>query len=175
MYVMYYASMHWCWQLVWILVKTNHPCLRVRRHGWYQSRMSIIWHWRSYFWKSTVSICFNAHIRTIIVLTGDKLTGIYFLQFTFCNDTPMPRQEGKSHPAGWCESRTRPLKTRLLEDSPYRAIEIVVHHVTSHDRVPRVSRDLGLSCGHFRKTWIRSFDICSVVHTALNVWAPLGG
>jgi hypothetical protein len=32
MYVMYYASMIRCWQLVWILVKTNHPCLRVGRH-----------------------------------------------------------------------------------------------------------------------------------------------
>jgi hypothetical protein len=31
MYVMYYALILWCWQLVWILVKTNHPCLRVGR------------------------------------------------------------------------------------------------------------------------------------------------
>jgi hypothetical protein len=29
MYVMYYTSMLRCWQLVRILVKTNHPCLRV--------------------------------------------------------------------------------------------------------------------------------------------------
>jgi hypothetical protein len=26
-----------------------------------------------------VKICFNAHIRTIVVLIGGKLTGIYFL------------------------------------------------------------------------------------------------
>jgi hypothetical protein len=32
MYVMYYASMLRCWQLVRILVRTNHPCLRVGRH-----------------------------------------------------------------------------------------------------------------------------------------------
>jgi hypothetical protein len=32
MYVVYYASMLRCWQLVWILVKTNHPCLRVGHH-----------------------------------------------------------------------------------------------------------------------------------------------
>jgi hypothetical protein len=31
MYVMYYASMLWYWQLVRILVMTNHPCLRVGR------------------------------------------------------------------------------------------------------------------------------------------------
>jgi hypothetical protein len=29
MYVLYYASMLWCWHLVWILVRTNDPCL-----GW---------------------------------------------------------------------------------------------------------------------------------------------
>jgi hypothetical protein len=33
MYVMYYASMLWCWQLVRVLVRTNHPCLRVGRHN----------------------------------------------------------------------------------------------------------------------------------------------
>jgi hypothetical protein len=30
--VMYYASMLRCWELIVILVKTNHPCLRVGRH-----------------------------------------------------------------------------------------------------------------------------------------------
>jgi hypothetical protein len=40
----------------------------------------------------------------------------------------------------------------LLEDSPYREIEIAVYHATSHDRLPRASRDLGMYCGHFRKT-----------------------
>jgi hypothetical protein len=32
MYAMYYASMPQCWQLVKILVRTNHPYLRVGRH-----------------------------------------------------------------------------------------------------------------------------------------------
>jgi hypothetical protein len=32
MYVMYYAPMLRCWQLVRILVKTNHLCLRVGHH-----------------------------------------------------------------------------------------------------------------------------------------------
>jgi hypothetical protein len=32
MYVMYYASMLLCWQLIRILVKTNHPRLRVGCH-----------------------------------------------------------------------------------------------------------------------------------------------
>jgi hypothetical protein len=29
---MYYASMPRCWQLIWILIRTNHSCLRVGRH-----------------------------------------------------------------------------------------------------------------------------------------------
>jgi hypothetical protein len=32
MYVMYYVSMLQCWQFIWILVKTNHPFVRVGRH-----------------------------------------------------------------------------------------------------------------------------------------------
>jgi hypothetical protein len=32
MYVMYYTSMLGCWQVGWILVRTNHSYLRVRRH-----------------------------------------------------------------------------------------------------------------------------------------------
>jgi hypothetical protein len=32
MYAMYYASTLRCWQLVKILIRTNHPCLRVGCH-----------------------------------------------------------------------------------------------------------------------------------------------
>jgi hypothetical protein len=32
MYVLYYASMLQCWHLVWILVRTGHPCLGVGYH-----------------------------------------------------------------------------------------------------------------------------------------------
>jgi hypothetical protein len=32
MYVLYYASMLQCWHLIWILVRTDHPCLGVRYH-----------------------------------------------------------------------------------------------------------------------------------------------
>jgi hypothetical protein len=79
MYVMYYASMLRCWQLVWILVKTNHPYLRVGRHSWYQSRTSIIRHRRPYFQKTYGEDSFNVCIRTIVVLTSGKVIGIYFM------------------------------------------------------------------------------------------------
>jgi hypothetical protein len=29
----YYASMLWCWHLIWILVRTDHPCLGVGCHN----------------------------------------------------------------------------------------------------------------------------------------------
>jgi hypothetical protein len=32
MYVLHYMTMLRCWQLVWILIRTNHPCLRVGCH-----------------------------------------------------------------------------------------------------------------------------------------------
>jgi hypothetical protein len=32
MYVMYYMPILWCWHLVRILVRTNHPYLRVACH-----------------------------------------------------------------------------------------------------------------------------------------------
>jgi hypothetical protein len=37
MYVMYYVSTVWCWQLVRILVRTSHHCLRVGCHRWVRS------------------------------------------------------------------------------------------------------------------------------------------
>jgi hypothetical protein len=43
------------------------------------------------FSKTAVRIRLNAYIRTIVVLTGGKLTGIYFLHLFFCNDAPTTR------------------------------------------------------------------------------------
>jgi hypothetical protein len=34
MYVLYYASMLRCWHLLWILVRTGHPCLGVGCHNY---------------------------------------------------------------------------------------------------------------------------------------------
>jgi hypothetical protein len=77
---------------VMILVRTDHPCLRVGRYSWYQryygyntSRMVL-------FLKTAVRICLDAHIRTIVVLTGGKLTGIYFLHLLYVTTH---RRQGK--------------------------------------------------------------------------------
>jgi hypothetical protein len=97
--------------------------------------------------------------------------------FTFCNllFVTTHLSQGKYPSTWWCESWTRCLKVRFTWCSPYRMVGATVRRAMSHDRIPRLSRDLGMSCGHFRKTWIRSCDICSAVHAALNAWVPFGG
>jgi hypothetical protein len=57
-----------------------------------------------------------------------------------------------------------PSRRGLLEDSPYHAVGVVVHHATSHDRTPRACGDLGVSCGDLHKAWIRSYNVCCVIH-----------
>jgi hypothetical protein len=175
MYAMYYASMIRCWQLIRILVRTNHPCLRVGRHSWYRSLMRIIPRWQPYFWKPTVRICLDDHIRTIVVLIGGKLTWIYFLHLL---SLTTHRQQGKKVrilPSGDVNPRPVPSRWGLLEDSPYCVIRATVHRATSHDRAPRACGDLGMSCGDLRRKWICSCNVCNIVHTTLNAWEPLGG
>jgi hypothetical protein len=62
-----------------ILVRTDHPCLMVGRHSWYQSRYGYNASRTVLFLKPAVRIRLDAHIRIIVVLTGGKLIGIYFL------------------------------------------------------------------------------------------------
>jgi hypothetical protein len=61
-----------------ILVRTDHPCLRVGRHRWYQSHYGYNTSCMILFSKTAVGMLLDAHIRTIVVLTGGKLTRIYF-------------------------------------------------------------------------------------------------
>jgi hypothetical protein len=99
-----------------------------------------------------VSIRLDAHIRTIVVLTGGKLTGIYFL---YLLSVMMHRRQGKMVtilPLDDVNLGPIPSRQGLLEDSPYRAVGAVVHRVMSHDRTPRTCGDLGMSYGHLRKT-----------------------
>jgi hypothetical protein len=62
-----------------VLVSTDHRCLRVGCHSWYQSHYGYNTLRMILFLKTAVRIHLDAHIRTIVVLTGGKLTGIYFL------------------------------------------------------------------------------------------------
>jgi hypothetical protein len=66
-----------------ILVWTDHPYLRVGHHSWYQSRYGCNTSRTVLFLKTAVRIHLDAHIRTIVVLIGGKLTAIYFLYLLF--------------------------------------------------------------------------------------------
>jgi hypothetical protein len=59
--------------------RTNHPCLRMGRHNWYQSITGVLHRIRQYFQNPMVRICLDARIRTMVLLTCGKLTWIYFL------------------------------------------------------------------------------------------------
>jgi hypothetical protein len=174
MYAMYYASMLRCWQLIRILIRTNHPYLRVERHSWYQSLTSIIHRSRPYFQKPTLRIRLDAHIRNIVVLTGGKLTWIYFLHLL---SVTMHRWKCKVNILPSSDVNPGLIHSRwgLLENSPYHVVRAAVHHATSHDRAPRAYGDLGMFCDHLRKTWIRYCNVCNAVHAVLNAWTPLEG
>jgi hypothetical protein len=112
-----------------ILVRTDHPCLRVGRQRWYQSITGIIHHVRSYFKKHTVRICLEAHIRTIVGLTCGKLTEIYFLYLLYAiyYSVTMHIQKGKKVNLllpGDVNPRPIPSRRGLLEESLYHAVEV---------------------------------------------------
>jgi hypothetical protein len=62
-----------------ILFVTNRLFEGWGRHIWYQSHYGYNTSRTVLFSKTAVRIRLDAHITTIVVLTGDKLTGIYFL------------------------------------------------------------------------------------------------
>jgi hypothetical protein len=66
-----------------ILVRTDHPCLRVGHHSWYQRHYGYNTSCTVLFSKTVVRISLDAHIRTIVVLTGGKLTGIYLMYLLY--------------------------------------------------------------------------------------------
>jgi hypothetical protein len=102
-----------------ILVMTNDPYLRVGRHNYYRNLTSVIHRVRSYFRKPT--------IRTIVILTGGKLTGFYFLPLLYAiyYSVMTHLQKGKKVgilPRGDVNSGPIPSRRGLLEDSSYRAV-----------------------------------------------------
>jgi hypothetical protein len=99
-----------------------------------------------------VRIRLDANIRTIVVLTGVKLIGIYFLHLL---SVTTHRRQGKKVsilPLGDVNLKPIPSRRDLLEDNPYRVVGVAVRRVMSHDHTPRVCRDLVMSCGHLCKT-----------------------
>jgi hypothetical protein len=61
-----------------ILIRTDHPYLRVGCYSCYQSHYGYNTLRTVLFSKTAARICVDAHIRTIVVVISGKLTGIYF-------------------------------------------------------------------------------------------------
>jgi hypothetical protein len=86
------------------------------------------------------------------------------------------RQKGKKIsilPPG--DVNPRPVTSRwcLLEDSPYQAVGAACP--LCDESRPRLGHgDIRMYCDHLRKMWIRSYNVCNVVHAALNAWVPHG-
>jgi hypothetical protein len=76
------------------------------------------------FSKLTVRIRLDANIRTIVVLTGVKLIGIYFLHLL---SVMTHRRQGKKLsilPLGDVNLKPIPSRRYLLEDNPYRVVGV---------------------------------------------------
>jgi hypothetical protein len=159
-----------------ILVRTNHPCLRVWRHSWYQSYYGYNTSRTVLFSKTYYEDALRCSYKDYSSLTKwqanrDLLSAIYFSITTH-------RWKGNKVrilPSGDVNPGLIPSRQGLLEDSHYRVdrgcVSVVWLVMTTH--LGRV--DLGMSCGRSLKTWICSRNICNVVYAVLNVWAPLEG
>jgi hypothetical protein len=89
--------------------------------------MDVIHLIRLYFQKPTVRKHLEAHIMTIVVLLGDKLTGIYFLHFLYAiyYSVMTHLRRGKKVSIlspGDANPGSVPSRRGLLEDSPYRTV-----------------------------------------------------
>jgi hypothetical protein len=81
------------------------------------------------FLKTTMRILLDVHIRTIVVLTGGKLTGFYFLPLVYViyYSTTTHLRQGKKVsilPLGDVNPGPVPSRRGLLEDSPYLTIGV---------------------------------------------------
>jgi hypothetical protein len=98
-----------------ILVRIDHPYLRVGCHRWCQSIMGVIHRVRPYFRKLTVRKHLYGHIRTIVVYFLHLLSSIYY-------SVAMHRQKDKKINillSGDVNPEPIPSRRGLLEDSPY--------------------------------------------------------
>jgi hypothetical protein len=112
-----------------ILVRNNHPYVRVGCYNWYQSITCVIYRVRSYFQKPTMRIHLDAHIKTIVVLIGGKLTGIYFLYllytiYYFVTTHLRPDKKVSIIQPDDVNPEPVPSRRGLLENSSYRAVGV---------------------------------------------------
>jgi hypothetical protein len=162
-----------------ILVWTNSPFEGWRRHRWYQSHYGYNTSRMILFFKKDLGEdkCRWPHkdysSLNMWQANMDLLSVFIFYHLLFVTTRVRQGKKVSILPPG--DVNPEPVASRRgLLEAVLSCGRAAVHHTMNHDRVPRASRDLGMSCGHFCKTWICFCDVCSVVHAKLNVWTPLG-
>jgi hypothetical protein len=125
-----------------ILITTNHPYVRVGCHNWYQIIMSIIRCVWPYFQKTTVRKHLDGHIRTIVVLTGGKLTEFYFLPLLYVIYYSITTHLWQGKNVSFLlpgDVNLGPVHSRwsLLEDSLYHVVGLCACRAIGHDHTPR--------------------------------------
>jgi hypothetical protein len=156
MYVMYYTLMLWCWQLVWMLVKTTILFMGgmsqlVSEPYEYNTSLTDI------FLKTYGEDMPQCPYKDYSSLDRWPANRDLLSIFTFCNllfVTTHLRQGKKVSILLPDAVNPGPVSSRqsLLEGNPYCAVGAAVCRATSHDHIPRASRDLRMSCGYFHKT-----------------------
>jgi hypothetical protein len=131
------------------------------------------------FLKTYSEKTLDAHARSIVVLTGGMLTGIYFLHLLYAIyfSVTTNRWKGKNVnfvPPGDVNPRPHPLKTRLTWGQwlscGSSCVSIMQLATTAHPG----HGDLGMYCVLLLKMRIHSRNIYSTVCVASNAWPPLG-
>jgi hypothetical protein len=82
---MYYASLLRYWYPVKILVRTDHPYLRVGCHSWYQSITGVIHHVRPYFFENHGDDRLKCPHKDYISLNMCQANWDLLSAFTLCN------------------------------------------------------------------------------------------
>jgi hypothetical protein len=84
-----------------------------------------------------VRIRLDAHIRTIVILTGGKLTRIYFPHLLSVTTHQRPGKKVSILPSSDVNHGPVSSRQSLLEDSPYHTVGVAAHRAMSHDCSPR--------------------------------------
>jgi hypothetical protein len=115
----------WCGSItVMILVRTDHPCLRVEHHSWYQSITCIIHHVRSYFQKIYGEDMLGCPCKNYSSLNRWQANMNLLFTYTLCNllSVTMHLWHGNILSPGDASFGPIPSRRGLRVDSPYRAV-----------------------------------------------------
>jgi hypothetical protein len=134
-----------------ILVMTDHPCLKVGRHKWYQSLTGIIHRVRSYFRKiysEDTLTCSYKDYNSLNRWQANRVLLSALLSANYFSVTMRLRQGKKVSilPLGDVNLGSIPSRWGLVEDSPYRVVGVVCHRWTDHDRTPRAWKPRNVLC-----------------------------